>query len=262
MSRFAAKARPGSRVDSWSPTEFSPMRFSPHLWLDAGDASTFTYSSGTAITQWNDKSGNGFNVSIGVGTAQPSRSGTRNGIPTVVFDGGDFLNYSGTTNFNVGTGSIFWVGCENSTVANARIVTYYPSTGNDYDRQDAFAIGLGPTSPALRSTVTRYLSGSTGIAAVGGSRPAPYAVNYSYLVSDGNLGTSETFKPAGYGGPRSGTFLTAPGGILISATYQAGGIAGGSRLNGEIAEIIVYSTQLNYQEVRLVTDYLVKKWGI
>jgi hypothetical protein len=32
------------------------------LWLDAADQSTFTFSSGSNISQWNDKSGNGRNA--------------------------------------------------------------------------------------------------------------------------------------------------------------------------------------------------------
>jgi len=31
------------------------------LWLDAADASVFTYSSGTIVSQWTDKSGNNYN---------------------------------------------------------------------------------------------------------------------------------------------------------------------------------------------------------
>jgi hypothetical protein len=37
---------------------YSPLSASPALWLDANDYSTFTFSSGTNISAWADKSGN------------------------------------------------------------------------------------------------------------------------------------------------------------------------------------------------------------
>jgi hypothetical protein len=44
-----------------------------YLWLDADDASTFTYSSGTVVSQWNDKSANGYNATQATVANQPSR---------------------------------------------------------------------------------------------------------------------------------------------------------------------------------------------
>ena len=38
---------------------YSPLSASPALWLDANDYSSFTFSSGTNISLWADKSGNG-----------------------------------------------------------------------------------------------------------------------------------------------------------------------------------------------------------
>ena len=43
-------------------TTFSPLSTSPGLWLDANDYSTFTFSSGTNISSWADKSGNARNA--------------------------------------------------------------------------------------------------------------------------------------------------------------------------------------------------------
>jgi len=57
---------------------FSPLDLSPNLWLDATDATTITEVSGD-VSQWNDKSGNGNNVSQSVSTNRPSNGGTLNG---------------------------------------------------------------------------------------------------------------------------------------------------------------------------------------
>lgn len=60
-------------------------------WYDASDAASFTYSSGSLVSQWNDKSGNGRHVSQATGSKQPTRTGTQNGMSTVVFDATDQL---------------------------------------------------------------------------------------------------------------------------------------------------------------------------
>jgi len=52
-------------------------------WWDSNDASTFTYSSGTVVSGWNDKSGNGKNMAQAVVIEQPSRSGLQNALPTI-----------------------------------------------------------------------------------------------------------------------------------------------------------------------------------
>lgn len=56
-------------------------------WWDSSDASTFTYSSGSVVSEWRDKSGNGRHFGQSDVSKQPSRSGTINGKATVVFDG-------------------------------------------------------------------------------------------------------------------------------------------------------------------------------
>ena len=43
-------------------SSFTPLSLSPGLWLDANDYSTFTFSSGTNISSWADKSGNARNA--------------------------------------------------------------------------------------------------------------------------------------------------------------------------------------------------------
>lgn len=70
---------------------FSPADLSPELWLDASDTATITSSSGS-VSQWNDKSSNGRNVTQGTGGAQPTTgSFTQNGLNVLSFDGGDSL---------------------------------------------------------------------------------------------------------------------------------------------------------------------------
>ena len=76
-------------VSSYQP--FSPLALQPRLWLDAADASTITASSG-AVSEWRDKSGNGYAFTQATSTAQPTTgTTTQNGLNVISFDGGDLL---------------------------------------------------------------------------------------------------------------------------------------------------------------------------
>jgi len=77
----------------WRPTEIQTS-----LWLDAEDSTTITLN-GTTVSQWNDKSGNGINVSQATATSQPAYSATGlNGKPVIEFDGIDDVLSIGETN--------------------------------------------------------------------------------------------------------------------------------------------------------------------
>lgn len=65
----------------WTPAALPGLA----LWLDSSDASTFTFSSGSLVSQWNDKSGFGRHFTQATVANQPSRTGTKNGLPTVSF---------------------------------------------------------------------------------------------------------------------------------------------------------------------------------
>lgn len=75
----------GSQIagSSWTPADLANLKG----WWDAGDASTFTYSSGVLVSQWADKSGQGRHLAQGDTASQPSRNGTINSRTSVVFDG-------------------------------------------------------------------------------------------------------------------------------------------------------------------------------
>ena len=89
------------------------------LWLDA-DASNTIMSSGGLVSQWNDKSDNGFNVTQGTGANQPTTdSVTQNGKNVIDFDQTDFLIIpSGFYTISNGANTVF---CVNKTDDNNRL---------------------------------------------------------------------------------------------------------------------------------------------
>lgn len=66
---------------------FSPLALSPMAWFDASNAASII-SSGGAVSQWSDLSGNGYHATQGTGASQPI-TGTRtvNGLNGLDFDG-------------------------------------------------------------------------------------------------------------------------------------------------------------------------------
>lgn len=71
---------------------FSPLDLSPQAWYDASDTSTITQSGG-AVSQWNDKSGNGRHVTQATAARQPGTGAvTQNGLNVLTFDGGDWMS--------------------------------------------------------------------------------------------------------------------------------------------------------------------------
>ena len=55
------------------------------VWLDAQDSSTFTFSSGTTISKWADKSGNSYHATKAAGA--PTLTDGK-----VVFDGSSYFS--------------------------------------------------------------------------------------------------------------------------------------------------------------------------
>lgn len=69
-------------------------------WYDAADTSSISLS-GSAVTQWNDKSGNGYNVTQGTATNRPASGvSTLNTLNVIDFDGVDnFLTAATASNW-------------------------------------------------------------------------------------------------------------------------------------------------------------------
>ena len=67
----------------WTPTDITT-----YAWHDASDSDTITTATG--VSQWDDKSGVGINLTQGSGSEQPTLvSSAQNGLSTILFDGID-----------------------------------------------------------------------------------------------------------------------------------------------------------------------------
>ena len=209
---------------------FSPLDLSPALWLDASDTATITASSGS-VSQWDDKSGNGRNVTQGTAAAQPT-TGTRtlNGLNVVDFDGNDFL--SRATFVTTSTFFIFLVVDLDVTTGDRWIIAtsaenvIFGIGANQYRLIQGSNLYGG--SPDTNPHVLRATFAATDTVRVDGVQ-----------VASGNAGTATM-----------GSFLLG-GKSAVTAP-----------INGAIAEVIIVDGTLTAQQITDTETYLATKWGL
>ena len=104
------------------PTDL-PVKNGLVMWMDAADDTTFSYSSGTSVSQWRDKSGNNSHVSQATSANQPSRSTTQNSRKILTFDGtNDSLSTSISLDLSV-THTIFAIASQTTGTEDAGLVS-------------------------------------------------------------------------------------------------------------------------------------------
>jgi len=228
------------------PTDL-PVKGGLALWLDAADDSTFSYSSGTSVSQWRDKSGLNNHVSQATVANQPSRSTIKNSRKTLVFDG------SNDTLFNAGN-----VFPSNTTDYTKIAVVYQTSTsttGNIISsKTDTSGTNNAHAFYFGNSTFIQLWHNSTFV-----TSPNALAINTLGVIS-GTYINSSGLGSLYVNGTASGTGTTASRNIVRD--IQIGAIIDSSFFTGEICEVLVFSRVLSATELKQVHTYLGQKWGI
>jgi hypothetical protein len=232
---------------------FTPPSVSGLLaWYDASDTATLTLS-GSEVTQWDDKSGNDFHLTRGLGQTGPA-SGTRtkNGLNVVDFvntaggTGGKYVNDAGAMLPADGEYDIFAVWVHDNVGANFSAVAYF-GTGTEHGMrmetttESNIVCSVGGGAQALGATRTagtwRQVTGELGST---GGQPI-------VIRQDGAADNSSTLT----GAPNSGS------------TFCIGARVGGGRsLDGAVGEVLIYRPSLSDTDRDAVEDYLIDKWAI
>lgn len=224
-----------SSTTNVTPGEEIPLTISNlALWLDGSDASNMTESGGL-ISQVNDKSGNNKNGTA-TGSVRPTLvSSVQNGRSIMRFDGSeDYLNINSSVVYR----TVFVVAkSDNASFSN------YPGIIGDFT-------GSSPSN----GHVVNGVDGTTKIASATSSYTSAYRNGTLIAGSSGH-----DFSPLNE--YWIGAF-TLPS-DMTNTTSAIGMINGGGRYwDGDIAEIIVYSTALSSDDRLIVEGYLSTKWGI
>jgi hypothetical protein len=232
------------------------------LWLDGADSSSLVLS-GSNVTQWNDKSGNGFNgtvVNASVGNPIPPSYVTNsiNGLSAITMSGTSY--FQGTTNVNGTVCTSFFVGS-----------CTFGTGGSSQQRLLAIGeLGLDDYSVAARCILLQvYSSGTKACPFRAGVFPTVTiensSINLYSVIFDGTNASIYLNGNTPVSLASSGSFITNIYAVGSDAGTQfMGGTSslGTNCLVGKIGEILVYNTALTTSQRQQVEGYLSRKWGI
>lgn len=227
-------------------SSFDPLTDMPGLqvWLDASDASTFTFGTGTQVATWADKSANAFSFSRTASTAI-QRNGTQNGLTTVDISAAGKLAVTPGTAICGSAFTIFVVFIKKGA-------------------QQAFE-ALPFTMTA--SNVGRPLDGynntrQTGVAPIGGSAYTNIKTQTSLCQLTFQFdNTSDAFEERKDGASvTSGTDTDWAGTASQVLTVGSRGDSA-TQFMGEVCEILVSDQYLTGTDITDAEDYLSAKWG-
>ena len=215
-----------------------PVKDGLIMWMDASDDTTFSYSSGTTVSQWRDKSG--LNYHMVPVSAGPTRNSSVNSRKTLTFTTSqDIQNLS--IDLRTSAYSIFVVDrYTNSASGTGRILTANASYNN-------WLLG-------------HWASETNKYYANGWVYQTYAAIDTNWKLYLGDWGGSSNNIAAFY---TAGTALATNSTAATAGPWTLGINANsGERSNCEAAEIIVFNRLLSAIERKLVHTYLGQKWGI
>ncbi len=236
-------------------TQFDPRHIvGCQAWLDGADSNSMTFS-GTNITQWNDKSGNGNNAASivsALSVSTPTYNGTSlNGRTTVSFgNSNDALRINNNFNMTQFPSLCYFIvirpASSQQNATNAGIL----STDNSGQYGRSLGFGSG-------NWQVEYYNNFQNITA--------YTANAWAITSlQFNSTTSTTLAVNGttYAGTASATKDNTNG--LHIGTYNNGDGTGYNLYNAnfDTAEILIYGVNLSTAERQTIEGYLAWKWGL
>ncbi len=239
MNKNRLRARGGFGGASFTPASISGLQ----LWLDAADAATITQVA-NAVSQWNDKSGNGRNFEQTTGSRQPlTNTSTLNGRNALDFDGaGDNLV---RTNTDLSTAlandcTIIIFGKQDAIGTQQ---TLFRKDGGEFNMQ---VDSGGATFVASHSTAFNFST----LTAAADTNPHTWGMYVQgstvWAFRDGSVA------------PSGSATATAAGQINIGSDRFSG-----LPFNGLIAEVLCYNRRLTNAEINQIcgVDYGATKWG-
>jgi len=225
----------GMLLGTFSPTQV------PHLaaWLDAADASTLTLS-GSQITAWADKSGNGHNASLFEGLPGPTEvTAALNGLAVARFGASSTRNGLHLPNLA-------------SSASFTQIVVINPSSSANAvwleGTNDAGNLQIGNSGQELYL----YSGAELNTGSTPALTPGTAAVITALYGSSAVIRVNGAQKAAGSTGENTQLAPVIGAGIDAAASAHA---------VGDLAELLVFDRVLTSTELSVVETYLKDKWG-
>ncbi len=218
------------------------------LWLKA-DAGTSTIINNTGVSQWNDQSGNSNNVLQGTAASQPTyRSNSTDNInfnPVLNFSGSQSLaDANGILGGNNYTNAAAFVVSSVNALTNSSIFSesLTAGTGTQFDMVAPFGNAIAYWDGAFNSRINAAWGGSTGV---------PYLWTG---WNNSSLTPKEVLR-------RNGSQIVS-GNTAINYTGNNTAMTIGNAYNGQMGEVICYTTALTATQRSQVESYMAIKYGI
>lgn len=228
-------------------------------WYDPSDATSITQSS-NLVSQINDKSGNGFNLTAsGVNRPTYNATGILSNSPGLYFDGSANV-MSSSTSFTFGTGpvSLFTLSeLDESGSGNTPKLAGYAASGDagDYSAHSCEFIKIKNASSAVQTVASVQLADSTTIPIIGTLQPL-----YTGVIL--RLGTV-------FDGTKNQVFVDNQGSSQVaytSAFVSPGKLSIGARQDatvpwkGYIGETIIAKRAVSSSDRLKLHSWLVRSW--
>lgn len=224
----------------WTPADITTA-----LWLDAADASTITESGGD-VNQWDDKSGNGRNVTQATSSRQPAYTSSGLNGKNVLTFADDFLS-NATLDWGDSPSSLFIVLGPSGAGTFRNIITTGTGAQNQWsygltsaNAYAIFQIRVGAQPFSVTPSITDIVC-FTSVGRVSTSISAT-------LTTNGTLNGTQT---------RSNANLTSAVGITIGSNDIVT-----EPYLGFIAEIVLVSEIVSTDTRQRIEGYLAHKWGL
>ena len=236
-------------------TQWTPALITTALWLDAADAATIT-ASGSALSQWNDKSGNARHLNT-VGGSGSISTGTR------TLNSKNVLDFPGTANLSrtsfsttENNGWAYLVTASDATSFSNAGAARFANFGVTGTNNRLFG-GVGDFSTyPIANRVSARLGATSGsdIQATANITTSPIILNFGRsFQSDGVLYIDGTLQ-----GSATPTQNTAD---HSAQTLTIAGDANGY-LDGLIGEVILLKSLPSTNTRQRIEGYLAHKWGL
>lgn len=223
------------------------------LWLRS-DRGTSTTTNGNPLSGWNDFSGNANHSAQATGANQPLYiSAGINGLPTIRFDGNDYLTVPDADNLDNTNGVSVFVVAKPDVVSNPAKGLVSKRVDSSTERAYSLFIGENSNSYIIFDAGNNRIRGSSSYTTDPQVFSAVYngalGSNQSKIFSNGTLYTEGT-GPSSLGNYSSDLHIG-----ILNPGYAQG-------LAGDISEVIVYRSSLNFAERSIVEAYLGNRYNI
>jgi hypothetical protein len=231
---------------------FNPLSFSGSVvWVDSADTSTFTFSSGSTISQITNKAPG---ASPLFASGSPSLvANSLNGRQSILMGSGNYLaggsTVSGTTISCFAVA--FTTAAQPRVGSDQRLISLVTSTSLDFNTPSAV---IGMFNQQGTSVIGTYRNG-VFVSATPLSQNVPFIGASIYNGVNGQM-----FKDGSPGNitPSTGTF----GIVKFSLGLQLNSPGNTEFWIGNIGEVLVYNRNLSVSERQTIEGYLAWKWGM